>query len=116
MREELKIIKTRKVWNLVDLPSDSIPLGCREVYIIKIDQDGNIARYKSRLVAQGYRQVRGKSYEEVFYLVNNFSLIHFFFSLLVSYLGWSHNLMQCKECLSLHTNQRRNLCKTTSRI
>lgn len=93
MKEELKIIKDRKVWNLVDLPSGIIPLGCRWVFTVKKDQDGNIARYKSRLVAQGYRQVRGETYDETFSPVVNFSLIRFFFSLFVSYLGWSH--LQC---------------------
>lgn len=93
MIEELKVIKSRNVWHLENLPLNVTPIGCRWVYTIKRDDQGKIVRYKARLVAQGYKQIKGESYEETFSPVVNFSVIRFFFALLVSLNKWSH--IQC---------------------
>lgn len=97
MKEELKVIHDRKVWTLVKPPKDISPLGCRWVYTIKRNEKGEIARFKCRLVAQGFKQVKGQTYEETFSPVVNFSIIRFFFSLLVSYMGWSHHQCDVKN-------------------
>lgn len=93
MEDELRVMEERKVWNLIRPTENLNPLGCRWVYTIKRDQNGNIARYKARLVAQGYKQIKGETYDETFSPVVNFSVIRFFFSLFVSCLCWSH--LQC---------------------
>lgn len=80
----------RKVWTLIARPKSANILGCRWVYTIKQDDSGNIVRYKSRLVAQGYKQIKGESYDETYSPVVNFGVIRFFFSLLVCLLGWIH--------------------------
>lgn len=96
MEEELKMMEEREVWDLVEKPKGSNFLGCRWVYNIKKDESGKIVRYKARLVAQGYRQIRGETYDETYSPVVNFSLIRFFFSLLVCYLGWTHRQFDVK--------------------
>ena len=53
MEEEMNVIKDRKVWQLVKPLEGINPLGCRWVYTIKKDQNGKIAWYKARFVAQG---------------------------------------------------------------
>ena len=93
MEDEINVMKERKVWNLVKPFEGAKPLGCRWVYTIKRNQKGEIARYKARLVAQGYKQVKGETFDETFSPVVNFGVIRFFFSLLISYLNWSH--LQC---------------------
>lgn len=85
MDDEISTMHSRKVWNLVDRSQDVNPVGCRWVYTVKRDEHGKIIRFKARLVAQGYTQIRGESYDETFSPVINFGLIRFFFSLLVSY-------------------------------
>lgn len=90
MGDEIKIINDRKVWYLCKIPKNAKPLGCRWVYTVKRNENGEIARYKARLVAQGYKQVKGETYDETFSPVVNFGVIRFFFSLLVSCKGWSH--------------------------
>ena len=40
--------------------------GSRFVFKLKLDQEGNIEKYKARLVAQGYTQVHHVNYEESF--------------------------------------------------
>ncbi|GFS71712.1 RNA-directed DNA polymerase from mobile element jockey [Trichonephila clavipes] len=53
-------LKLRNVWKLMKLPPDKQLLGCRWVYNLKRDENGKVIRYKARLVAQGYSQVKGK--------------------------------------------------------
>lgn len=93
MGDEIAIMHKRQVWHLTNLPKGIQPLGCRWVYTIKRDETGKIARYKARLVAQGYKQIKGETYDETFSPVINFSIIRFFFSALVSAHGWTH--LQC---------------------
>lgn len=101
-------MKDRKVWKLVTAPCDVKPLGCRWVYTIKKDDTGKIARYKARLVAQGYSQIKGETYDETFSPVVNFSIIRFFFSALVSCLHWTH--IQCDvKCAYLYAPLDENI-------
>ena len=41
-------------------------VGCKWVFKIKRDQNGDIVKYKSRLVAQGFSQKQGIDYDETF--------------------------------------------------
>lgn len=101
MGEELKMMQDREVWVLEKSPKDVEPLGCRWIFTVKRNEKGEIVRYKARLVAQGYKQVKGQSYDETFSPVVNFGLIRFFFSLLVMCKGWSH--IQCDiKCAYLY--------------
>ena len=88
MEEEMEIMFKRGVWRLTTLPEKVKPLGCRWVFTLKRNEKGEIVRYKARLVAQGYKQIKGESYNEVFSPMVNFGVIRFFFSILVvSYRG-----------------------------
>lgn len=87
------MINSRKVWHMEELPKDVTPIGCRWVYTVKRNDLGKIVRYKARLVAQGFKQVKGESYDETFSPVVNFGVVRFFFSMLVSYRKWCH--IQC---------------------
>lgn len=93
METEIEVMKKREVWHLSKLPANTIPVGCRWVFTLKHDEGGNIAKFKARLVAQGFKQEKGISYEETFSPVVNFSVVRFFFSLLVVLKKWVH--LQC---------------------
>lgn len=93
MDKEIETMKVRRVWNIKHKPSDKTPVGCRWVYTLKKDASGEIVRFKARLVAQGYKQIKGESYEETFSPVVNFSLIRFFFTLLSVFKSWVN--VQC---------------------
>ena len=62
-------------WSLADLPDDRKQVGSKWVFKVKRDQNGDIDRFKCRLVSQGYTQVGGIDYEETFAPVAKFSSI-----------------------------------------
>ena len=66
MNEEMKSIHKNETWSLVDLPKDRKAIGSKWVFKVKRDVNGNVSRYKARLVAQGYSQKYGTDYDEVF--------------------------------------------------
>ena len=64
-----------KVWELTKLPDGRKPVGCKWVFKKKINPDGSIQKYKARLVAQGFSQVYGEDYDEVFAPVARFESV-----------------------------------------
>ena len=63
---EFQSLLKNQTWDLVDLPEDKKVIGCKWVFKLKRDANGEITRYKARLVAQGYSQEAGIDYDEVF--------------------------------------------------
>lgn len=88
MKDELEVITSRKVWELVEKPDKANVIGCRWVFTLKRNEKNEIVRYKARLVAQGHTQRKGETYDEVFSPVVNFSIIRLFFAVLISKFGW----------------------------
>jgi hypothetical protein len=58
------------------------------VYKVKKKADGSIDRYKTRLVAKGYKERYGLDYEDTFSLVVKTATIQLVLSIAVS-RGWS---------------------------
>ena len=63
---ELKAFDEFDVWDLMPCPAAANVVGVRWVYDMKMDENGNVARYKARLVAQGFSQREGIDYNETF--------------------------------------------------
>ena len=57
MVDEMAALHSTSTWDLVLLPTNKSPIGCRWVYTVKIDLDGGVDRLKARLVAKGYTQI-----------------------------------------------------------
>lgn len=66
MEEELKALEENETWEIVQLPKDKRPIGCRWIYKVKINLDGTVDRYKARLVAKGYHQKEGINFMDSF--------------------------------------------------
>lgn len=66
MRDEMSSLLDNQTWEIVDLPADRTPVGCKWIFKIKKDEKNNIQRFKARLVAQGFSQKYGTDYDEVF--------------------------------------------------
>ncbi|GKV30830.1 hypothetical protein SLEP1_g39605 [Rubroshorea leprosula] len=53
MEEEMESLHKNKTWDLVQLPEGRKAIGCRWIYKLKKDSEGNIERYKARLMIKG---------------------------------------------------------------
>ena len=66
MENEIASLNTNDVWDLVELPKGRKVVGSKWVFKVKRDLDGNINRYKARLVARGFTQKYGEDYDQTF--------------------------------------------------
>ncbi|RVW15160.1 Retrovirus-related Pol polyprotein from transposon RE1 [Vitis vinifera] len=66
MVDEMAALHSKWHLDLVVLPSGKSIVGCRWVYAVKVDPDGQVNRLKDRLVAKGYTQVYGSNYGDTF--------------------------------------------------
>ncbi|KAM2792749.1 hypothetical protein PS2_004362 [Malus domestica] len=66
MKEEIHAIEKNDTWELTKLPPNQKAITVKWVYKIKCTADGSVDRYKSRLVAKGYKQKYGVDYDEVY--------------------------------------------------
>ncbi len=57
-------------WELVERPEGVKPIPMKWVYKIKRDAQGNVERYKSRLMTKGFLHKQGVNFEEVYALMN----------------------------------------------
>ena len=66
MNLEMEALYRNNTWEITDLPKGRKPIGCRWIYKIKYKSNGEIERYKARLVAKEYNQREGIDYVETF--------------------------------------------------
>ncbi|CAI7739872.1 unnamed protein product [Closterium sp. NIES-53] len=66
MESELKSIEENGTWEFVELPEGRKAITSKWLFKIKSDANGNIERYRSRLVAKGYKQKEKVVYKELF--------------------------------------------------
>ena len=66
MHQELHQFVRNYVWELVPRPKDTYVIGTKWIFKNKTDKDGEVVQNKSRLVAQGYTQVKEVDFDESF--------------------------------------------------
>ena len=66
MNEEIQSIEKNNTWELTSLPIGKKPIGVKWVYKTKYKHDGNVHRFKARLIAKGHKQKLGIDYFEFF--------------------------------------------------
>ena len=66
MDKEIQALEQTHTWVLTPLPPGKRPIGCKWVYRVKLNPDGTIERYKTRLVAKGYTQRERLDFSETF--------------------------------------------------
>lgn len=73
--KEIFSLENKNCWTVVDLPPNTPTVGSKYVCRIKLDPDGSIAKYKVRLVAQGFTQMEGINFYDTYSPVAKLSTI-----------------------------------------
>jgi len=66
VNEELDQLQKRKTWILVDPPASAVPINNKWVFTKKFNKNGDLLKYKGRLVVKGCAQRPGQDYTETF--------------------------------------------------
>lgn len=85
---EYQSLMDNETWELVELPPGRKAINSKWVFKAKYRDNGEIERFKSRLVAKGYSQQPGIDYTETFAPVVKYSSVR----AILSY-GLSHNMI-----------------------
>ena len=62
--EDMAALDANETRDLVHFSKDKNVIGCKWVYKVEHNADGNISKYKDRLVAKVHAQTYGIDYEE----------------------------------------------------
>jgi hypothetical protein len=109
MQEEYNSLLENQTWDLVPLPSRKKLVKFKWVYRTKSAVDGQIRRYKSRLVAKGFQQVHGIDYDETFAPVVKMDSIQLSLSIAVA-KGWEVHHMDVNNAF-LHSDLSEEIYK-----
>lgn len=66
MNLEIESIENNDSWKLTDLPADRKKIRVKWIFKTKLNENGEIDKYKARLVEKRYAQQHGVNYYEVF--------------------------------------------------
>jgi len=83
--EEIQNLDDNDVYETVPIPEGVKPISTKPVMRIKLDKNGNIERFKLRIVARGFVQRKGVNYEETFAPVANLESIRIICALAAKY-------------------------------
>ena len=96
MIEEMDALIDNGNWDLVHLLAGKKVIGCRWVFIVKVNLDGSIVRLKASLVAKGYAQTYGVYYFNTFSSVAKMTSVQIFISLATTY-NWDLHQLDIKN-------------------
>lgn len=77
----IEAIEKNDTWELTDLPAEEKTIGVKWIFKTKLNEKGEVDKYKERLVAKGYTQEYGVDYAEVFASVARLDTIRLVVSL-----------------------------------
>jgi hypothetical protein len=81
MQEEYDSVMANNTWTLVPPPVGRKPVSCKLVFKIKQGANGEVERYKAKLVVRGFTQTYKMDYNETFAPVTKFTSIRCIFAL-----------------------------------
>lgn len=87
MDSEFRSLLKQQTWSLVPPPANKNIVTYKQMFNLKWNSDGTIAKYKARLVARGYLQQYGLDYDETFTPVVKFTTIRLLLALAMN-CGW----------------------------
>lgn len=66
MDAEIEAIERNNTWELIKMPPEGKVIGVKWIYKTKLNEKGEVDKYKACLVAKGYNQQYGVDYAQVF--------------------------------------------------
>ncbi|GJP48497.1 hypothetical protein CLOM_g7782 [Closterium sp. NIES-68] len=94
--EEFGSLIENETWDLCDLPPGKKAITSKMIYRHKYGPEGELTRYKSRLVARGFQQTKGKDYDEVFAPVGKGTTLRVLLAI-AALLGWKIRQMDIRK-------------------
>ena len=73
VQEEYTTLMEQGTWELVPRPARRKVIGAKWVFKVKRDAEGNVARFKARLVVRGFSQTPGLDYGETYAPVGSYT-------------------------------------------
>ncbi|MGZ5551085.1 MAG: reverse transcriptase domain-containing protein, partial [Nitrososphaeraceae archaeon] len=80
-QEEYDAIIKNKTYELTELPTNKRAIPCKWVFRRKVDSQGNVIRYKGRIVVKGFLQKEGRDYNETFAPVMKYTSLRMLLSI-----------------------------------
>ncbi|KAG7556889.1 Reverse transcriptase RNA-dependent DNA polymerase [Arabidopsis suecica] len=96
IQEEIGAMTRNHTWDEEELPSGKRTVSSRWIFTIKYKSNGDIERYKARLVARGFTQTYGADYKETFAPVAKLHTVRVVLSLATN-LSWELWQMDVKN-------------------
>lgn len=81
MDAEIEEIERNNTWELIEMPPEGKVIEVKWIYKTKLNEKGEVDKYKALLVAKGYNQQYGVDYAEVFAPVARLDIVHVILSL-----------------------------------
>ncbi|GMK54928.1 hypothetical protein CspeluHIS016_0115140 [Cutaneotrichosporon spelunceum] len=81
MHREIEQFDKKNTWIETTLPDGRRAITAKRVFKRKRDADGNITKYKARLVARGFTQIQGVDYDESYAPVARMSSLRLLFTI-----------------------------------
>jgi hypothetical protein len=69
--EEMESLHKNETWDLVELLNGRKPISNKWVFKKKLNARGQVEKFKARLVGNGYSQVKGIDFGEIFPLLQH---------------------------------------------
>ncbi|CAI7911145.1 unnamed protein product [Closterium sp. NIES-54] len=87
VKEEYDSLLENETWELCELPPGKKAISSKLIFRHKYGPDGELTRYKSRLVAKGFQQTKGKDFDEIFAPVGKGTTLRVMLGMATN-LGW----------------------------
>ena len=115
MDEEIKSIEKNQTWHLVALPIGAKKIGVKWIYKTKLNELGEVDKYKARLAVKGYTQEQEIDYTEVFAPVVRMNTVRMIIDF-ATQKGWKLYQLYVKSAFFTWRIKRTYLCRTTKRL
>ena len=88
MDSKINSIEKNQTWKLIDLLAGAKTIGVKWIYKTKLNELGEVDKYKARFVAKGYSQQQGVDFTEIYAPVARMDTVRMIVAL-AAQRGWT---------------------------